>query len=225
MMRIVHERAGVRVEPPKDPPVKEEPAPKSPPSDPLPSLDELLGLPKGEKPTEGGEESKDPTRDELDRKLAPAEAAAEFEQTVELMRQAASRLGESLDAGVATQRLQDDIVRRLDQIISAAERNQQQSQSKSKNQKQQQKQQPQQQKQQSQTNQGENKSQVDPPPRQDGSLSPPKPAASAAWGNLPEHVRESLMQGLGDRFSSLYQSMTESYYKRLAEEPKPGGAR
>ncbi len=216
----------VRVEPPKDSPVKEDPARKPTRDDPLPSLDELLGLPEGEKPVEGaGEESKDLTRDELDRKLAPAEAAAEFEQTVELMRQAAGRLGESRDAGVATQRLQDDIVRRLDQIISAAERNQQQSQSKSKQQKQQQKQQSQQQKQQSQTNKGENKSPVDPPARQDGTLAPPKPAASAAWGNLPEHVRESLMQGLGDRFSSLYQSMTESYYKRLAEEPKPGGTR
>lgn len=211
--------------PAEAPPSDRPPADKPETDDPLPSLDELLGLPKDHKPADGTGDPKDPTRDELDRKLAPAEAAAEFEQTVALMKQAASRLGESRDPGVATQRLQDDIIRRLDQIISAAERNQQQSQSKSKSQQQQQKQQPQQQRQQSQTNKGENKSQVDPPARQDGPLSPPKPAASAAWGNLPEHVRESLMQGLGDRFSSLYQSMTESYYKRLAEEPKPGAPR
>lgn len=211
---------------PASAPGKEHEATKKPPSDdePLPSLDELLGLPRNEAGVGGAEGSVDPAREELDRKLAPAEAAAEFERTVELMKQAASRLGESRDAGVGTQRLQDDIVKRLDQLISAAERNQQQSQSKSKQQKQQ-KQQSQQQRQQSQTNKGDTRSQVDPPARQDGPLAPPKPAASAAWGNLPEHVRESLIQGLGDRFSSLYQSMTESYYKRLAEEPKPGGAR
>ncbi len=211
--------------PPTDQAKKDQPSKDKPnPDDPLPSLDELLGLPKGERPTDGaGDDSNDPTRDELDRKLAPAEAAAEFEQTVALMKQAAQRLGQSRDAGVATQRLQDDIIRRLDQIISAAEKNQQQSQSKSKKPQEQQKQQSQQQRQQSQANKGDNRAQVDPPARQDGSLSPPKPAASAAWGNLPEHVRESLMQGLGDRFSSLYQSLTESYYKRLAEEPKPAG--
>lgn len=214
-------------EPPADnAPAKDEASEGVPPADdPLPSLDELLGLPAGEKAAGDAEGSKDPGREELDRKLAPAEAAAEFERTVEMMKQAASRLGESRDAGVGTQRLQDGIVKRLDQLISAAERNQQQSPSKSKSKQQQQKPQSQQQRQQSQNNKGDNRAQVDPPARQDGSLSPPKPAASAAWGNLPEHVRESLMQGLGDRFSSLYQSMTEAYYKRLAEEPKPGAAR
>ena len=35
---------------------------------------------------------------------------------------------------------------------------------------------------------------------------------------MPERVRAALMQGSTDRFSTLYESMTESYYRRLAEE-------
>jgi hypothetical protein len=41
---------------------------------------------------------------------------------------------------------------------------------------------------------------------------------TAAWGNLPARVRDQLMQGRHDQFSSLYESMTETYYRRLAEE-------
>ena len=48
------------------------------------------------------------------------------------------------------------------------------------------------------------------------------PGGAARWGNLPEHLRDALTQGVTDRFSSMYKATTEKYYKRLAEEPKPG---
>jgi hypothetical protein len=44
--------------------------------------------------------------------------------------------------------------------------------------------------------------------------------ARAAWGNLPERVRDSLLEGSSDYFSSLYEAMTEAYYKKIAEEAK-----
>ena len=44
--------------------------------------------------------------------------------------------------------------------------------------------------------------------------------ARAAWGNLPERVRDSLLEGSSDYFSALYEAMTEAYYKRIAEEAK-----
>jgi len=43
-------------------------------------------------------------------------------------------------------------------------------------------------------------------------------AARAAWGNLPQRVRQLLMQGSGDQFSKEYQRLTEEYYKRLGEQ-------
>ena len=63
------------------------------------------------------------------------------------------------------------------------------------------------------------------PARQDGPLKTPLPGGEASWGNLPPHVRDALRQGSSDRFSSLYRTLTEEYYKRLAEQPRPATAR
>lgn len=188
------------------------------------SLDELLGLP-GDQPAEVPAEGEPTSDGELEKMLSPEEIADEFAKAVDLMKQASGRLESSHDTGITTQRMQEDIVKRLEQIISAAERNSQQrmSQQNQKQQKQQGQQQPQ--PQQSQANKAgarENRSQVDPPGRQDGALSPVQPAPGSTWGNLPEHVRDALVQGRSDRFSSLYQALTEAYYRRLAEEAKPG---
>jgi hypothetical protein len=49
-------------------------------------------------------------------------------------------------------------------------------------------------------------------------MRPGQAAAGAAWGALPERLRDALTQGLSDRYSSLYEGATESYYRRLAEE-------
>lgn len=186
----------------------------------LESLDELLGLAPPGSPTDDTVRMlPDPLRAELERALSEEEAAQAFEQAAALMDQTASRLTEMGDTGLATQRLQEDIIRKLDAVIAAAQQNQQQQQQNQQQQQQQQQpSQPQQQQQQSQTAQGENVEERDPPSGRDGPLRPEIESARAAWGALPQRVRDSLMQGLSDRYSSLYERLTESYYRRLAEE-------
>lgn len=200
----------------------------------LPSLDELLGLVEpglGEGVGDRGigDALIDPERAALDRQLSSEAMAEAFQQAVELMDQTASRLDPGLDAGLVTQRLQEDIVRKLDAVIASAQNNQNNSSSSSsssssseREQQSQPKQQGQQQEQQQQSDAGD---QGEPqegtsPSRRDGAGNAVSPNA-AAWGALPARLREALLQGSGDQFSSLYQGMTEQYYRRLAEERKP----
>lgn len=200
-----------------------------PPVRRLPSLDELLGIAA---PGAGGAEESpqlpDADRAALDRKLSAEDAAQAFEQAVQLMDQTAGRIGEGRDTGLVTQRLQEDVVRKLDAVIAASSQNQSSSSSSSSssseqeqqnqpNQKQNQQQQQEQAKQDQQD--GEPKD-GQPPGRQDGSLNSVQLNA-AAWGALPERLRDALVQGSSDRFSSIYQTMTEQYYRRLAEEKRP----
>ncbi len=88
-------------------------------------------------------------------------------------------------------------------------------------QQQQQPNQPQQQRAKGETNnpQGENRDERLPPGGpQDAQLRDTLDTARAAWGSLPERVREALQQGSEDFYSRVYNSLTESYYKRLAGE-------
>ena len=194
----------------------------------LPSLDELLGLAppgSGEAP---GVELPDADRAALDRKLSAEDAAEAFQQAVQLMDQTADRLGDGRDPGLVTQRLQEDVVRKLDAVIAASMQNQSSSSSSSSSSSEQEQQnQPNQGQQQQQQQQDAQRDQREgdpqdgrPPGRQDGALSSVQLNA-AAWGALPERLREALVQGSGDRFSSIYQTMTEQYYRRLAEEKRP----
>ncbi len=203
----------------------------TPPPKPEPTLDELLGIPPrpGDADKPAAQPAPDPKKAELDRQLTTEESPEEFEQVVRLMGDVSQRLGDSRDAGLDTQRLQNEILLKLDKIIDAAQKNQNSSKSKSKGSKQKQDQQDAQQQQQ-QSSQAQQQGQQQGQQAQGGNV-PQQPAdgrpaaagASAAWGNLPEHVRDALRQGLGDHFSSVYKSLTEQYYKRLAEEPKASG--
>ncbi len=199
------------------------PAADPPKREPLPSLDELLGLPNA------APRASDRDARALDQKLSNTEEKADLEQAVELMAQSADRLVAQQDPGLPTQRLQEDVLRKLDKLIAQAEQNQQQSRSKSKQkQQQQQNQQAQQQKSQQEQNADEHtgpQSEATPPGKLDARPNALSPAAQAAWGNLPDHVRQALVQGASDRFSSLYQSLTEAYYRRLAEEPRENAPR
>jgi hypothetical protein len=197
-------------------------------ADPLPSLDDLLSIPqdkRAETPRAG-----DANKDDLDEQLSQEEAADEFAKVVGLMTRAADRIEASRDVGLSTQRIQEDVLRRLDNLISQAEKNaqkkqqQQQQQQRPKDQQQsqnQQKPQPQKAQQQAQQQGTPDDPQHNPnPPGKDGPLAAPPASASATWGNLPPHIREALMQGKGDKYSALYRPLTEEYYRRLAEEPK-----
>lgn len=221
--------------PPTTPPASK-PAPTPPPAED-PTLDDLLGIPgtkPAEKPADPATDTKTDTpkpdapkpNDALDQQLSQDQSPEDFQQAVELMRRAEDRLARAKDAGIDTQRLQQDVLLKLDKLIAMAQQNQNQSsksKSKSKQQKPDESQQQQQQSSQSQQQQqGQQQgAQAGDPSvaKQEGQGRTPAAGGAAAWGNLPEHIRDSLRQGRGDRFSSVYKSLTEQYYKRLAEDP------
>lgn len=194
----------------------------------LPTLDELLGIaaPGDSAGAEAANLPEEAGRADLDRKLSAEDAAEAFQQAVQLMGQTADRIGSGRDTGLVTQRLQEDVVRKLDAVIAASMQNQSSSSSSSSSSSEQerenqpnQKQNQQQQNQQQERQEGEPQD-GQPPTRQNGALNSVQMNA-AAWGSLPERLREALVQGSSDRFSSIYQTMTEQYYRRLAEERRP----
>lgn len=213
---------------PESKPVEAKPdetkTPAKKPTDDLPSLDDLLGT-GGEKPADApGAEDENP---ELDKLLSGEELGEAFEQAVGLMKDAAKRLNESRDVGLPTQRVQEDALRKLDQLISSLDKQAQQQQQQQQqpgdpqdqqNQPRQRRQQQQQQQQSQQPAQGSDPQEHDGPELQEGALNPELDSARAAWGALPARIRQMLMQGSNDRFSSLYNRLTQEYYRRLAEE-------
>jgi hypothetical protein len=201
-----------------------------------PTLDDLLDL-SPSKPAVI-DQSPDPSNtmepdedftESVERALSASDAADVFEQAIDEMDFVSRRLGRTLDPGVETQRMQESILRKLDQVIKSAKnqssgggggsgepRDQDQGSSKLE---------PQQQ---------------SPGNGQDPSLASGQQASSGAagsgtpdkpegqdtpieqlrkeWGVLPPRVREELSDGLRERFSPLYRRMTEAYYKALAEQ-------
>jgi hypothetical protein len=217
-----------------------QPAPAQPPAQQpseLPDLDSLLGIPSqapapaatGDKPAEADSSPAPEASSELKRQLSAEEVSDEFQKAIGLMGDASKRLA-ARDVGLDTQRLQEDILRKLDALIEQAKQNQSSSSSKKKKQSQS----PSEKSQSAQSSQkgqkpgesarGANRGETDNPAAQAAKPNALDPAPAAAWGNLPEHVRQSLVQGLSDKFSSLYQSVTEEYYRRLAEQPREDDA-
>lgn len=113
-------------ETPKDDPAIE----NQPDSADEPSIDELLGLDE-DKPADEDQpdqpddetEQDDPelTRD-LDKALTGKQAADQFAQAIEEMEEVAIRLADEADPGIDTQRMQDEIILKLEQIIASAEK-------------------------------------------------------------------------------------------------------
>lgn len=203
----------------------------------LPTLDDLLGLEPDDSETEADiDPAVDPDRAELDRALSGEQAADMFVQAVQQMSDAADLLELASAPGAQTQRLQDEILRKLDILIEQAKQQQSSSSSSSSSQgdpSQQQGEQPnqpqpgkpqQQEGEQNQPSEGESSEDGTPPGFQDGPLADRLDELHAAWGALPTRVREALSQGSGDEFSAFYQSMTESYYRKLAGD-KPNQER
>jgi hypothetical protein len=190
-----------------------------PEDEPLPTLDELLGLDSDDEQQEAGKET-DAADAELDRVLEQTKPIAdEFLEAIELMHESATRLSGSTDTGIVTQRLQEDILRRLDKLIDRAGEQSSSSSSSSKSEAEQKQQQPNQQRRdESQANVNDNQDESSAPGGQEARLGAQATLDGARWGNLPERLRDALLQGSSDSYSSLYKSMTETYYKRLAEE-------
>jgi hypothetical protein len=159
--------------------------------------------------------------EELDRLLSGREVVDEFRAAVELMDRSARRLDASSDTGINTQRMQEDVLRKLDKLIADANRRSQQSNNSSSSSSSGQQPQPQP-KQDSapQAGEGDNRDEQSPPAGRSGPLGPERAANLAAWGALPARLRDALQQGSADRFSATYRKLTEAYYRKLAEEPK-----
>lgn len=189
------------------------------------SLDELLKIqPAGEPRAKTGEPSPlPPPPAPADQPIEDEPTTQPFQLAVEGMQEAADRLGAHRDPGIQTQRVQEQVVRRLDAIISQMR----QSQSKSKQQKPQQqdsgsKEQSGQQEQadanqtggQEAAQQIGSRSQV----KSDQLSDEPLKEQFDEWGNLPPRMRDAIRQGFQESFSSLYEELTKRYYTRLAEE-------
>lgn len=189
---------------------------EQPDRSPLTGLDAALGL-KEESEVPPEELPIDPSQSELERKLSGAEMADAFVKATRLMDDTATRIEMVGDTGIITQRLQEDILRALDQIIEAAKQQQQSSSSSGSSSSSSNSQSPPQQ-QSSRASEGENTGQVSSPSRQEGGLNATGAGMGATWGALPARVRDALSQGQAGRFSSVYRALTEAYYRRLAEE-------
>ncbi len=193
-----------------------------------PTLDELLGLGKPAGERKPGEAAPDRSQADLTRKLDTQEPGDEFTQAVALMGDAARRLGEARDAGLETQRVQEEILKRLDKLIADAQ--EQKKGGKSKQQQQQDKEQQQPASQQRAQQRQQSRPQPGGEPgapqsgREDGALGQ-RAGSAATWGNLPARVRDALTEGLNDAFSARYRQRTEEYYRRLAEQRRPEGGR
>ena len=193
------------------------------PRDPLPTLDELLGL--DAQSDQGDRVIEDPNDAALDQMLDPQQAGEALVQAVTLMDQVATRIAENHDLSITTQRLQEDILSMLDQVIESAQNSDSQggggssssSKSSSSNQNQ-----PNQQQQSQQPGEGSQ------PSSQSGESMPGGTSQAnpgdeiapdgAGWGALPQRIRDALSQGISDQYSELYRSITEQYYKSLAED-------
>ncbi len=187
-------------------------------ADPLPSLDELLGLEDAEADEAGAADGQRVR--ELERKLTAREAAQALEQAVQLMDDATAEIA-GRGAGLTAQRLQEDILLKLDQVIASAEQNQGGGGSSSSGSSSQSQQQSQPGKQQSggqaSGSSPESSEAAMPPGGTEASLRPSSLPDAASWGALPERLRGALEQGSGDTFSSAYRRLTEAYYRKLAE--------
>lgn len=218
-----------------------------------PTLDELLGLTGDDAPAPGSDAAPGSDTGTIDDAVPPAADAEledlltaeqmndQFQQAIGEMGDVALRLGRSYDAGLDTQRIQEDIIRKLDQVIASARPSMMMSSG------------------------GGSGRPSDAPPRdadtgteqmaqqdpgagqpqnggqQDGATDDPQgmnpnqgrfsPGSvkritddrpieelRSEWGNLPPRLRDELFDALEEKFSPVYRRMTEDYYRRLAEE-------
>ena len=186
-------------------------------ADPLPSLDELLGL---QEPTAA---HTDPNDEALSEVLSPSQAGEALGQAVGLMDRVARRIDAQHDLSISTQRIQEDILAKLDQVIESAKNNQQggggsSSSSSSSNSQQQ----PDQQQSENDQSSGQPSSSPGqeslPPGTSDAQPGGEIPLSGAAWGALPQRIRDALSQGINDQYSDVYRAITERYYRALAED-------
>ena len=200
-----------------------------------PSLDDLLDLEGGETSSTDDAAAELERRRTLDAALAEQEPEQAFRVAVTEMLESVDLLRDRRSTGLGTQRVQERIVDRLQVLIDSARRQQQQQQQQqsSSSSSEQQQQDPGRRSQEQQEgqegedtaaqqgrNDGENQdgSSTQPPPPESTTLEGVLDESQVEWGSLPPRVRELITQGMRDQMSQLYRSLTEAYYRRMAEE-------
>ena len=192
-------------------------------TEPPPTLDELLGI-EGEEESDAEDIAEKEAQAELERKLEEKAVGDAFQAALALMLVSADQLGREFDTGLGTQRIQEEILANLDNLLASAKKQKGQGSGSSSQSSQPSASKPNPGKQgQSGSKPGEQNRQGDaqegdPPPMEQGSVNPVLDEERTEWGNLPQRVREMLLQGRREKFSSLYERLTREYYRRLAEE-------
>lgn len=197
-----------------------------------PTLDELLDI-------EPANPAVTPEPDPIIVELPAENPGDTFAQAVAEMDRVSLRLGRQFDPGIETQRLQEDILAKLDRVIAAAKQQQsssssgssssssssaRQQDSGSEQMAQQQGSQPGQQPGEGQVDAQTNGNSASQGAASVGTVNDPGAEERSIdelrteWGNLPPRLRNELSEGLSERFSPVYRDLTEAYYRRLAEE-------
>ncbi len=203
-------------------------APPPAPAKDAPSLDELLGLKKESAETDSAaKEAARQNQQELERRLADEQIGDVLERALGNMADSARLLGDQ-DPGLGTQRIQRDILARLDELIDLAKQmSQQQSSSASSSGSRSQRSQPQPGKQPrpaagERRDPGSQDGQAtEPPPGREGELNTLLEQTESEWGSLPERLRETLQQSRHASPTRLYRALSADYWQRLAEEGSP----
>ncbi|MDZ4755554.1 MAG: hypothetical protein SGJ11_13790 [Phycisphaerae bacterium] len=209
------------------------------------SLDELLGLPGARPAVPDAAPVDDPTlrqaEERLERRLDGAALETLLQQALAGMQTSADQLRERTDTGLLTQRVQADVVAKLDLLIEEAKKQckggsckgggkgsgQANAQPKpGSGQKPGDKDAP-------NGQPGESKSKGDGMQTKAGNEpgvgdgpSPVDPddeqtlldESQSEWGMLPARVRDVIRQGSRERIAAMYQRLTEEYYRRMAED-------
>lgn len=191
------------------------------------SLDDLLGLDEDERDEGAEDAARRDVEEDLQRRLTEQEIAGAFREAVEKMDLSARLLDESFDTGLGTQRIQQEIIAKLEQLIEQAQNQPMGSADPGGEQSPEPQQDPGQQQQQNQQQQNDQQQNSDSgdgaenmPPgfRQDDQIGTEMDEEGEEWGALPDRIRDMLLQGRQERFSGLYEQWTREYYRRLAEE-------
>ncbi len=188
------------------------------------SLDELLGL---DEQSNTDEEQSLPDIGQSITEDANQDAppiAKMFLDAIEAMNKSFEQLQNKGNTGLITQRYQEEAIHKLTILIEQAQKENKKNQQQSTGNK------PptepgdsppkqndsQQQDSQAGENQGTDSRPAGQPGQEGGNIS----EARMEWGQLPARVREMLIQGRSDKPASMYRKLTETYYKRLADESK-----
>jgi hypothetical protein len=140
-----------------------------------------------------------------------------------------AQLLDDKDPGLGTQRVQKDVLARLDELIDMAKQMSSQMQASSSSAGSGRPQRPQSSPgRQPRPAGGERRETgaqdgqaMDPPPGREGELNTLLEQTESEWGTLPQRLRDTLKQSRHGFQSRLYRTLSDEYYQRLAEEGSP----